>query len=46
MTDNNPQWERDLVTNLATAALKEQRRARRCSLSAAVASLVTSSRSH
>ena len=29
MTDNNPQWERDLVTNLATAALKEQRRARR-----------------
>jgi protease-4 len=29
MTDNNPQWERDLVANLATAALKEQRRARR-----------------
>ena len=29
MTDNNPQWERELVANLATAALKEQRRARR-----------------
>jgi len=29
MTDNNPQWERDLIANLATAALKEQRRARR-----------------
>src|SRR5262245_23648322 len=29
MTDNNPNWERDLVTNLASAALKEQRRARR-----------------
>jgi protease IV len=29
MTDNNGgQWERDLVTKLATAALKEQRRAR------------------
>jgi protease IV len=29
MTDDNPQWERDLIANLATAALKEQRRARR-----------------
>ena len=29
MTDNNPQWERDLIASLATAALKEQRRARR-----------------
>jgi protease-4 len=29
MTDQNPQWERDLIANLATAALKEQRRARR-----------------
>jgi protease IV len=28
MTDSNGQWERDLVTKLATAALKEQRRAR------------------
>src|SRR5688500_18017835 len=28
MTDNNGQWERELVTKLATAALKEQRRAR------------------
>jgi protease IV len=28
MTDNNGQWERELVTRLATAALKEQRRAR------------------
>jgi protease IV len=28
MTDNNPQWERDLIAKLATAALKEQRRAR------------------
>ena len=28
MTENNGQWERDLVTKLATAALKEQRRAR------------------
>src|ERR1043165_4071748 len=30
MTENNGgEWERELVTNLATAALKEQRRARR-----------------
>jgi protease IV len=29
MTENNPQWERELISNLATAALKEQRRARR-----------------
>src|SRR5262245_53985034 len=29
MTDNNPQWERELIANLASAALKEQRRARR-----------------
>jgi protease-4 len=29
MTDNNAQWERDLIANLATAALKEQRKARR-----------------
>ena len=29
MTENGGQWERDLVTKLATAALKEQRRARR-----------------
>jgi protease-4 len=29
MTDNTPQWERDLIANLASAALKEQRRARR-----------------
>jgi protease-4 len=28
MTDSNPQWERDLIAKLATAALKEQRRAR------------------
>jgi protease-4 len=28
MTDTNGQWERELVTKLATAALKEQRRAR------------------
>jgi protease-4 len=28
MTENNGQWERDLVAKLATAALKEQRRAR------------------
>jgi protease-4 len=28
MTDNGGQWERELVTRLATAALKEQRRAR------------------
>lgn len=28
MTDNDGQWERDLVAKLATAALKEQRRAR------------------
>jgi len=28
MTDNDPQWERDLIAKLATAALKEQRRAR------------------
>jgi protease IV len=28
MTENNGQWERELVTKLATAALKEQRRAR------------------
>jgi protease IV len=28
MTDNGGQWERDLVARLATAALKEQRRAR------------------
>ncbi len=28
MTENNGQWERELVTRLATAALKEQRRAR------------------
>ena len=28
MTDGNGQWERELVTKLATAALKEQRRAR------------------
>src|SRR3954463_13950018 len=29
MADNNEQWERKLVTELANAALKEQRRARR-----------------
>jgi protease-4 len=29
MTENNPQWERELIASLATAALKEQRRARR-----------------
>jgi protease-4 len=29
MTDNNPQWERDLIAKLATTALNEQRRARR-----------------
>jgi protease-4 len=29
MTDNSGQWERDLIANLASAALKEQRRARR-----------------
>ena len=29
MTDNNAQWERDLIASLATAALKEQRKARR-----------------
>jgi protease-4 len=28
MTDNNGQWERELVNKLATSALKEQRRAR------------------
>jgi len=28
MNENNEQWERELVTRLATAALKEQRRAR------------------
>jgi protease-4 len=28
MTDNGGQWERDVITKLATAALKEQRRAR------------------
>src|SRR5687767_10354049 len=28
MTENDGQWERELVTKLATAALKEQRRAR------------------
>src|SRR5688572_900120 len=28
MTENNGQWERELVTRLASAALKEQRRAR------------------
>jgi protease-4 len=28
MTEDNSQWERELVTRLATAALKEQRRAR------------------
>jgi protease-4 len=28
MTEKNEQWERELVTKLATAALKEQRRAR------------------
>ena len=28
MNENNGQWERELVTRLATAALKEQRRAR------------------
>jgi len=28
MTENSGQWERELVTKLATAALKEQRRAR------------------
>ena len=28
MTDNNGHWERELVTKLATAALREQRRAR------------------
>jgi len=28
MTDNGGQWERELVTKLATAALREQRRAR------------------
>ena len=29
MTENSGEWERELVTKLATAALKEQRRARR-----------------
>src|SRR5882672_699115 len=29
MTDDNAKWERELIANLATAALKEQRRARR-----------------
>jgi protease-4 len=29
MTDGSGQWERELIANLATAALKEQRRARR-----------------
>jgi len=29
MTENSGQWERELVTKLATAALKEQRRTRR-----------------
>jgi protease-4 len=29
MTDDNAKWERDLIANLATAALKEQRKARR-----------------
>src|SRR5688572_17868835 len=28
MTENNGHWERELVTRLASAALKEQRRAR------------------
>ncbi|MGE5640556.1 MAG: S49 family peptidase [Clostridia bacterium] len=28
MTDNGGQWERDVITKLATAALKEQRRSR------------------
>jgi protease-4 len=28
MTENSGQWERDVITKLATAALKEQRRAR------------------
>ena len=28
MTDNDGQWEREVITKLATAALKEQRRAR------------------
>jgi len=28
MTENDGQWERELVTRLASAALKEQRRAR------------------
>jgi hypothetical protein len=28
MTDGNGQWEREIVARLATAALKEQRRAR------------------
>ena len=28
MTDSNGQWERDVITKLATASLKEQRRAR------------------
>src|ERR671922_2745852 len=28
MTENNGQWERELLTRLATAALREQRRAR------------------
>src|SRR6187549_2775765 len=28
MTENTGEWERELVTKLATAALKEQRRAR------------------
>src|SRR5204863_7337952 len=28
MTETNGQWERELVTKLATAALREQRRAR------------------
>ena len=29
MTDGSGQWERELIANLASAALKEQRRARR-----------------
>ncbi|TMH99192.1 MAG: S49 family peptidase, partial [Betaproteobacteria bacterium] len=28
MTENSGQWERELVTRLATAAVREQRRAR------------------
>src|SRR2546428_8185025 len=32
MTETGGQWERELVTKLATAAVREQRRARRCGI--------------